>query len=290
MRVLNNEDRITQNVSWQTGEKFSLTSVYPLWDNRNEKNSYMKIISKEKPMSKINEIAPDVYRISIYVPEYDLQFNHFLVMDDEPLLFHTGYKTMFSPLHDAVATIINPSRIHWTGFSHFESDECGSLNQWLEVAPSAQAVCTVVGALVSVNDFAIRPARGMADDEMLTTGKYRFRFCSTAHLPHGWDSGLLFEETNQTLFCSDLFHHFGDVEPLTGSDVVGRARKALQDMQKTPLANYMPYTPQTDRILQRLAALKPKTLATMHGSSFAGDGERALLDLAVVIKDVLGEP
>jgi flavorubredoxin len=218
-------------------------------------------------MSKINEIAPDVYRISIYVPEFDMQFNHFLVKDDEPLLFHTGYKSMFPQVHDAVATIINPPRIRWIGFSHFESDECGSLNQWLEVAPSAQAVCTVVGALVSVNDFAIRPARGMADDEMLTTGKHRFRFCSTVHLPHGWDAGLLFEETNQTLLCSDLFHHFGDVEPLTESD-----------------------TPQTDRILQRLAALKPKTLATMHGSSFAGDGERALLDLAVVIKDVLGEP
>jgi flavorubredoxin len=239
-------------------------------------------------MAKINEIAPDVYRISVYVPEFDLQFNHFLVKDDEPLLFHTGYKLMFPQVRDAVATIINPSRIRWISFSHFESDECGSLNQWLEVAPSAQAVCTVVGALVSVNDFAIRPARGMADDEMLTTGKHRFRFCSTAHLPHGWDAGVLFEETNRTLLCSDLFFHLGEVEPLTESDVVGRARKALLDLQATPFAYSVPYTPQTDRILQRLAALKPKTLATMHGSSFVGDGERALLDLAVVTKEILG--
>ena len=241
-------------------------------------------------MAKIDEIAPDVYRISIYVPEYDLQFNHFLVKDEEPLLFHTGYNAMFPLVRDSVATIINPSEIRWIGFSHFESDECGSLNQWLELAPSAQPVCTFLAAALNVNDAAIRPAKGMTDDEILTTGKHRFRFCSTAHLPHGWDAGVLFEESNQTLLCSDLFHHFGDVEPLTESDIVGRARKALQDMQKTPFAYYVPYTPQTDRILQRLAALKPKTLATMHGSSFVGDGERAFFDLAAVIKEVLGGP
>lgn len=241
-------------------------------------------------MSKVTEIAPDVYRISIYVPEFNLQFNHFLIKDDEPLLFHTGLKAMFPQIRDAVSKLINPSQIRWIGFSHFESDECGSLNQWLEVAPSAQAVCTIVGALVSVNDFAIRLGRGMADNETLTTGKYRFRFCSTPHLPHGWDAGVLFEETNKTLLCSDLFHHDGDVEPLTESDVIGRVQKTLIEYQAGPFANYIPYTPQTDRILNRLATLKPKTLAAMHGSSFAGDGERALLDLAVVMKEVLGEP
>ena len=113
-------------------------------------------------MSKVTEIAPDVYRISIYVPEFNLQFNHFLIKDDEPLLFHTGLKAMFPQIRDAVSKLINPSQIRWIGFSHFESDECGSLNQWLDVAPSAQAVCSIVGALVSVNDFAIRSARAMA--------------------------------------------------------------------------------------------------------------------------------
>jgi flavorubredoxin len=239
-------------------------------------------------MTKIDEIAPDLYRISIYVPDFHLQFNHFLIKDDESLLFHTGYKAMFPQVHEAVATIINPSQIRWISFSHFESDECGSLNQWLEVAPSAQAVCSIVGALVSVNDFATRPAKGMSDDEILTTGKYCFRFCSTAHLPHGWDAGLMFEEKNRTLLCSDLFTHFGDVEPLTESDVVEPSRKALLDMQKTPLANYVPYTPRTNRIIQKLAILKPKTLAIMHGSSFIGDCGQALLDLDVVMKEVLG--
>ena len=141
-------------------------------------------------MSTITEIAPDLYRISIYVPEADLQFNHFVVRDDEPLLYHTGMRGMFPLVREAVARIIDPSHIRWIGFSHFEVDECGALNEWLRVAPSAQAVCSVVGALVNLNDFADRAPRGMASDEVLSTGKYRFRFRATPHLPHGWDAGV----------------------------------------------------------------------------------------------------
>ena len=235
----------------------------------------------------VTEIAPDVYRISTYVPEIDMQFNQFLVKDDEPLLFHTGHRAMFPIVRDAVASVIDPSNIRWLGFSHFEADECGALNEWLRVAPNSQPVCSVVGALVSVNDFAARPARGMADGEVLPTGKYRFRLLHTPHVPHCWEAGLLFEEENKTLFSSDLFHQNGDVEPLTESDVIGRVRTTLVDYQAGPFANYMPYTQHTDHALQRLADLRPKTIAAMHGSAFAGDGERALRDLAVVMREVL---
>lgn len=240
-------------------------------------------------MSTVTEIAPDVYRISIYVPEFDLQFNHFLIKDDEPLLYHTGLKGMFPLVREAVATILDPSQIRWIGASHFEVDEWGSLNEWLEVAPSAQAICSVVGALVNLNDYASRPPRGLTPDEVLSTGKYQFRFHPTPHLPHGWDAGALFEETQRTLLCSDLFHQIGDVEAITESDVVGRTRQSLIEYQAGPLMDYMPYTPYTERLLHSLAALKPKTLAIMHGSTFVGDGERALNDLAVVMREVLGE-
>lgn len=239
-------------------------------------------------MSSIDEIAPDVYRISTYVPEFDLQFNQFLVKDDEPLLYHTGTKAMFPQLIETVAKIVEPSTIRWVGFSHFESDECGALNNWLEAAPQAEAVCTFVGAVVSVNDFAVRPAHILAGNDTLDTGKYHYRLVHTPHLPHGWDAGMLFEETQRTMFCSDLFHQSGNVEPSTEADLIGRFRETLTQYQAGPLRNYMPYTPNTERFLTELAALKPKTLAAMHGSSFVGDGERALLDLGPVLKEVLG--
>jgi len=236
----------------------------------------------------INEIAPDLYRISTYIPEIDLQFNQFLIKDEEPLLFHTGMKALFPSVLEAVKSLIDPSTIRWIGFSHFEADECGSLNEWMQLAPQSQPVCSLVGALVSINDFAIRPARAMTDGEVLSTGKHRFRFVQTPHVPHCWEAGLLFEETQGSLLCSDLFHQNGDVEPRTESDIIDRARKTLIDYQAGPFANYMPYTKQTDGILQKLASLKPRTIVPMHGSSYAGDGERAVRDLAVVMNEVLG--
>lgn len=239
-------------------------------------------------MAIVTEVGPDLYRISIYVPEFDLQFNHFLVKDEEPLLYHAGLKGMFPPLRDAVAKILDPAQLRWISFSHFESDECGGLNDWLAVAPEAQAACSELGALVSVNDFTGRPAKGLADGETLVTGKYRFRLCRTPHLPHGWDAAVLFEETEGTLLCSDLFHQLGDVEPLTTSDVVVRSVEGIKAYQAGVLAEYAPYTHYTDQLFKKLAALKPRRLAIMHGSSFEGDGAQALNDLAVGFKEVFG--
>jgi flavorubredoxin len=235
--------------------------------------------------AQIDEIAPDLYRLSVYVPQFDMQFNHFLVRDEEPLLFHTGLKGMFPLLRDAVAKLIDLAALRHIAWSHFESDECGALNDWLLLAPQAQPVCTLVGKLVSVDDFAIRPARGMTADDVLSTGKYRYRFYRSPHIPHGWDAGVLYEETRRTLFCSDLFHHFGQPEPLTTMDLIEPTRKAMQLLQQGPLAGYMPYTRQTEGVLHSLARLKPETLAIMHGSSYRGPCDRLLTDLAGVIKD-----
>jgi flavorubredoxin len=236
---------------------------------------------------KITEIAPDVYRLSLYVPEADLQFNQFLVRDDEPLLFHTGMRGIFPQVREAVEKIINPNRLRYIGFSHFEADECGALNEWLQLAPHAEPVCSLVGAMVSVNDFAARPAKGLTDGDGFSTGKYRFRFVQTPHLPHCWEAGVLFEETNRTLFSSDLFHQNGDVEPLTERSVIERARKTFTDYNASPLAGYQPYTRQTESNLQKLIALEPATIAAMHGSTFFGDGAQALRDLGTVMREVL---
>jgi flavorubredoxin len=241
-------------------------------------------------MTKVTEIAPDVYRISTFVAEGNLQFNQFLVRDEQPLLYHTGMRGLFPAVRDAVATIIDPATIRWVGFSHFEADECGALGEWQTLAPSATAVCSLVGKLVSVDDvLALRPAQALADGERLSTGKYRFRFLQTPHVPHCWEASLLFEETQGTLFCSDLFHQNGDVEPSTGQDVIDRCKQTLIEYQQGPFANYLPYTPYTDATLRRLAELKPRTLAAMHGSAFAGDGARAITDFARVLREVLGQ-
>jgi flavorubredoxin len=236
-------------------------------------------------MTHISEIAPDVFRLSVYVPDIDMQFNHFLVRDEEPLLFHAGLKAMFPALWEAVGTLIDPQRLRYVAWSHFESDECGSLNDWLQVAPQAVPVCTFVGKLVSVDDFSLRPALGMNASDELSTGKYRYRFYPSPHIPHGWDAGVLFEETQKTLFCSDLFHHFGDVQAVTESDLIGPTRAGMQIMQQGPLAGYMPYTRATAGVLRRLAQLQPATLAVMHGSSYRGESEQMLIDLAEVIRE-----
>lgn len=149
-------------------------------------------------------------------------------------------------------------------------------------------LCSVVGAMVFVNDAAVRPAAGMTNDAIIETGRHRFRFKSTPHLPHGWDAGVLFEETTRTLLCSDLLGHNGDTPPVTDSDVVGAFRDTTKAFQGGPLANYMPYTPHTEAQIKELASLKPRLCAPMHGSSFVGDGEKALMDMAVVMKELLG--
>src|SRR3954470_10976845 len=185
-------------------------------------------------MPSITEIAADVYRISVFVPEINLEFSHFLVRDDEPLLFHAGLRSMFPLVREEISRLIDISKLRHIGFSHFESDECGALNEWLEMAPAAQPVCGLVGAMVSVNDFSIRPARPLTRDDTFATGRYRFRFLPTPHVPHGWDAGVMFEETQRTLFCWVFFHQWGEREPLSTESIIERSRDALVEAEAGP--------------------------------------------------------
>jgi flavorubredoxin len=240
-------------------------------------------------MSEITEVAADVYRISTFVPEIDMQFNQFLIRDEEPLLFHAGLKAHFESTLQVVSKVIRPDDLRWIGFSHFEADECGALAEWQRVAPRSVAVCSIVAKAVSVDDSAaLRPALGLTDGQVLTTGKYQVSLLQTPHVPHCGEASMLFEETQRTLFCSDLFHHNGDAPARTESDVIEPFKAKLLGDQAGPFAFYMPWTSHTDPILQRLAALRPRTLAIMHGSTFIGDGGKMLTDAAIMMKDVLG--
>jgi len=237
----------------------------------------------------ITEIAPEIFRINTFIAEINLGFSQFLVRDDEPLLFHTGMRSLFPIVHEAVGKLIDPSKLRWVGFSHFEADECGSLNEWQTAAPEATAVCSLIGKLVSVDDFAPKnPAKGMTDGETFFTGSKSFKFIATPHVPHCWEAGMLFEATTGTLFCTDLLHQNGDVEAKTTTSVIDRSRQSFLELDQSPLTGYFPYTAKTDGEIKRLAALKPKVLATMHGSVYEGDGERELSLYADMLGELIG--
>lgn len=239
-------------------------------------------------MATVAEIAPDIYRLTVYNQATNFQFNSFLVKDAEPLLYHTNLRRAFPELREAASRVLDPATIRWIGFSHFEPDECGALNDWLAVAPNAQPLCSFVGARVCMADYCDKPARVLAADERLETGKHRFRTIATAHVPHGWDASLLYEEMGRTLFVSDLFGHNGDVEPVTEGDILGRTTAYTRQQMQGPMAHAMPWTPRTEGILETLAALEPRTLAAMHGSSFRGDGAGALRAFSAMMKETIG--
>jgi flavorubredoxin len=236
--------------------------------------------------TSVVEIAADVYRLCTYNGDSGLQLCQFLFKDDEPLLFHTGHRRLFPEVRDAVARVLDPTTVRWIGHSHFEADECGSLNEWLHLAPGAESFCSVIGARTSIGDFAIRAPRALAHDAAFSTGRFQFRFQQTPHVPHCWDAGLLFEETSSLLLCSDLLLQRGDVAPITDSDVLGSVGATLKAQHAGPTGDSIPYTSETDAILGQLAELAPHLLATHHGSTFAGDGKQVLLDLIQVLRDV----
>lgn len=228
--------------------------------------------------TSLQEIGPRIYRLSTFFPDLlpgGFTFNQFLVDAEQPLLFHTGMRGLYVPVVDAASRAVVPDRLRWMSFGHVEADECGSMNDWLAVAPRAVVVHGEVGCMVSLNDLADRPPRALPQGESLDLGGRSIRLIPTPHVPHGWESVVMFEETTQTLFCGDLFTHAGDGPALTQADIVG---PALEMERIFPGGTAL--TPTTGPTLRSLAELKPKTLAVMHGSSFEGDCAAALEALA----------
>jgi flavorubredoxin len=228
-------------------------------------------------MTRIDEIADGIFRLSTLVPNITpdgFTFNQFLVKAEEPLLFHTGPRGMFGTVSDAVSKIVPINKLRWITFGHVEADECGSMNEWLAAAPTSQVAHGVIGVMVSLNDLADRQPRALQDGEVLDLGGKRVRHIDTPHVPHGWEARVLFEETTRTLLCGDLFTHTGDGPALTSADIVGPAKKAEESFHASCLA------PATGAAIRKLTDLRPKTLALMHGSSFNGDADRALRQLA----------
>jgi flavorubredoxin len=229
--------------------------------------------------TNIAQIADGIYRLSTFVPEIappsGFTINQFLVLGDEPLLFHTGPRKMFGLVRDAVSRLVPADRMRWITFGHFEADECGSMNEWLGLAPNAQVAHGATACMVSLDDVADRAPRALADGEVIELGRgKRIRYLDTPHTPHGWDAGVVYEESTGTLMCGDLFTQLGNGPALTESDIVGPAI-AAED-----LFQYSALNPNMGKTIRGLATLAPRTLALMHGPSFAGDGAAALRALA----------
>lgn len=224
-----------------------------------------------------HEIAPGIFRFSTLVPDVTpdgFTFNQFLIRADEPLLFHCGHRALFPLVSEAVARVVPLDRLRWISFGHVEADECGAMNLWLAAAPNAEIVHGQIACDVSLNDLADRKPRAVADDAVMDIGGRRVRFLFTPHVPHGWEAGVVMEETTGTLLCGDLLTHAGRTPPIVETDVVGPALAAER------MFHAMSMAPNTQAALQRLAALRPTTLAIMHGASFRGDGAKALTELA----------
>lgn len=227
--------------------------------------------------TNIHEIADGIYRLSTLVPDAapgGFTFNQYLIDGDEPLLFHTGPRQLFPLVSEAVAKVIDVPRLRWCCFGHVESDECGSMNEWLAAAPDANVTFNPLGVMVSLNDLADRPPVPITDDQTLDIGGHVLRVLATPHVPHGWEAQVLFDETTGTLFCGDLFTQVGDRGAIVADDVVQPALDAEDLFGATAL------TTVTAPTIRRMAALEPRTLALMHGPAYAGDGQQALRDLA----------
>jgi len=236
------------------------------------------IVTNDHSGTNVEEVAEGIYRINtpVVIPGgAGFSFNQYLIVDADPVLFHTGPRKMFPLVRDAVASVLPVDRLRYIALSHVEADECGSLNEWLAVAPRALPLCGSVAAMVSIEDLADRRPRALTDGETLSLGTHAVRWFDTPHLPHAWECGFLAEERTRTLLCGDLFTQGGsDLPPLTTSDILGPSETFRHEM------DYYSHTKHGRAMLERLASTHPTTLACMHGSAWRGDGASLLRALA----------
>jgi flavorubredoxin len=231
--------------------------------------------------TNVQEIATGIFRINTPVPLPDgslFSFNQYLVVDDEPLLFHSGPRQLFPLVCEAIASVMPVERLRYIGLSHVEADECGAMNLLLAAAPQAVPLCGSIAAMVSMSDLADRPPRALAGGEELSLGSHTMRWFDTPHLPHGWECGLMMDTRTRTFFCGDLFTQPGNSEKaLTDADILGPSEAFRKQM------DYYAHAPQTAALLAGLAEQEPRTLACMHGSAWEGDGATLLRQLSVAL-------
>jgi flavorubredoxin len=214
-------------------------------------------------MARIDEITAGIYRISTTV-DIDggaFQFNQFLVDDERPALIHTGMYGMYEAVRDAVAEVVDPGKLGYVILLHFESDECGGMDRFLEGAPRSTLACSELSNALNLSgwNFGGR-VEGHVDGDVIDLGRHKLRFLETPHVHH-WDSMMLFDETSRSLFPSDLFIQAGDQPPVVtenlGSEMCGLYREVGIFAHEGPVR----------RVVERVEALDPDWVHGMHGGS-----------------------
>ena len=227
--------------------------------------------------ARVDEVSDGIFRLNhaVATPGGDFSFNQYLIVDEQPLLVHTGPRRLFAAVRDAIARVLPVERLRFVAFSHYESDECGGLDGLLAAAPQAVPLCSRVNAMINGDTFA-RPARPLADGEVIALGRHRLRWLDTPHLPHAWECGYLMEEQTRTLLCGDLF-----TQPGGGATAVRTSTDILDECEAfRRQLDYFSHSRTARAQLERLAATQPTTLACMHGSAWSGDGAALLRALA----------
>ena len=251
------------------------------------------MITNQQSGTTIDEIAASTYRISTPLPPHIIpggfSFNQYLIAGGQPVLFHSGPRAMFPLVREAIDTIVPAAQLRYISFSHFEADECGALNEFLSIAPNAQPLCSQIAALVSVNDYASRPARAMGDGEILDAGDHQFQWIDAPHLPHNRETGYLLDRTTNTLFCGDLFTQGGSANvPLTDGDILGRSEAFRLAGAASGAPDYFSHARGTRAIFEKLAALRSQTLACMHGSAWSNGREDGTSMMLMALADAVG--
>lgn len=226
--------------------------------------------------TRVTEIADGIHQLTTHIAEIDFGFNQYLVVGDEPLLFHTGMRQAFPIISGAVSQVVPAASLRWITFGHVESDECGSMNEWLAAAPQATVAQGQIGCMVSLSDLADREPRALADGEVLDIGGHRMRWIDTPHVPHCWEAGLLYDKTTRTLMCGDIFARYGAYDATTTDDIAGQA---IEGDEKDNYSSWSLH-PGTAATLRRLADLDIDTIAPMHSSAYTGDCGAALRKVA----------
>jgi flavorubredoxin len=212
-------------------------------------------------MATINEVTTGIFRISTEAWGFPITLNQFLIAGEHPALIHTGTFPLYDDVRKAVSEVLDPKRLEYVVVPHFESDECGGMDRFVEDAPNAVLVCSEAGSVLNLSGWNYSgPVRGVRDGDVIELGEHRLRFLETPHVHH-WDSMMAFEETTASLFPADLFIQPGD-QPAIVKEDLGKEMCALY-REVGIFASHEPVL----QTVKRIEKMNPQWLHPMHGGS-----------------------